>query len=127
MDRPHHLGQPMSMDTAEPINLKRVERVWRCFDANARLQRWPNKRSEQMLAVWGIWAYLPSDTRWNEAEFSAILRGWHDFDDFAMVRRELCDLGLVQRTPDGRIYRRVDHPIPEEVAALVARFSSPPS
>ena len=66
----------MSMDTPEPINLKRVERVWRCFDANARLQRWPNKRSEQMLAVWGIWAYLPSDTRWNEAEVSAILRGW---------------------------------------------------
>lgn len=117
----------MTSDTAEPVNLPRVERVLRCFARDARLQRWPNKRSEQVLAAWGIWAYLPSDTRWNEAEFSAILRGWHDFDDFAMVRRELCDLGLVQRTPDGRIYRRLEHAVPADVAALVERLSAPSS
>jgi hypothetical protein len=51
-----------------------------------------------------------------------MLRSWHDYEDFALLRRELCDLGLLRRTPDGRLYREIAHDMPEEAAALAARF-----
>ncbi len=100
----------------------RVERVWRCFDETGRLQRWPSKRSEQELVLWIIWSMLPDGTRFNEAEFSSLLRAWHDFEDYALLRRDLADLDLVRRTPDGSVYRKVSHDIPDIVRIAAARF-----
>lgn len=110
----------------DEVNPKRIARVRRCFDATGRLQRWPTKRSEQLLALWGVWALIPSDTRFDESEISALLRSWHDYEDYALVRRELIELDLMRRTPDGRVYRRVDHAMPEEVAQLVGQFVDRP-
>jgi len=104
---------------------KRVERVARCFDASGRLQRWPTRQSEQIVVLWVLWSQLPDGTRMDEAEFSSLLVRWHDFDDYALLRRGLIDLGLVQRTQTGSIYRKASRDdMPAEAAAVVARFSS---
>lgn len=101
---------------------KRIGRVLRCFDAAGRLQRWPSKRSEQILALWAVWSFLPSRTRFDELEISSLLRSWHDYDDYALLRRELCDHDLLRRTPDGRIYQRVEQDMPADAAELVSRL-----
>jgi hypothetical protein len=66
---------------------------------------------------------LPSGTRFSDAEVNSMLRDWHDFNDYALLRREMCDLDLLRRTPDGRIYRRVEHEMPPAAAALAAAFT----
>lgn len=103
---------------AEPIDARRLERVRRCFAADGRLLRWPAKRTDQVLALWALWSRLPSRTDLSEQEISERLRALHDFGDHALLRRELYDARLVQRTPDGRTYRRVEKVPPAEAAAL---------
>ena len=101
------------------VDQKLVQRVARCFDAEGRLTRWPARRSDQILALWGLWSSIPARTRMSEMEVSSQIRQLHLFGDHALLRRELCDLGLMVRTPDGRIYRRVEKPLPEDVTALL--------
>lgn len=102
---------------------KRVARVARCFDATGRLQRWPTKRSDQIVVLWVVWSQLPDNTRMDEAEISSLLMRWHDYEDYALLRRELFDLGLVQRTQTGSVYRKAGREdIPAEAMAVVAGF-----
>ena len=105
------------------IDPKRLERVWRCFDDKGRLQRWPNKRSEQELALWIVWSQLPDDMRMNELEFSTLLRRWHDFNDHAVLRRDLFDMGLVRRTPTGSVYSKAHPDVPAEAEAAIAKYA----
>ena len=101
---------------------RRLERVWRCFDESGRLQRWPSKRSEQILALWIVWSQLPKGTQFSELEVNSMLAGWHDLDDHALLRRDLIDLGLMQRTPNGAIYRVANAEVPPDAAAAIAKF-----
>jgi hypothetical protein len=108
----------------DAVLAKRLKRVWRCFDATGRLQRWPTKRSEQILVLWIIWSQLPADTRFSESEVNSMLAGWHDTDDYALLRRELIELELMQRTPTGSVYRRANPDVPADAAAAIARFAA---
>jgi hypothetical protein len=109
------------MSEAPPpeLDVKRVERVARCFDQQGRLARWPSRRADQLLALWVVWSQLPDDLQMSEAEVSAMLRGWHDYADFALLRRELVDLDMLRRTPNGRVYRKQSKELPREAAALL--------
>lgn len=109
--------------TEDSIDRKRLDRVWRCFDDTGRMQRWPSKRSDQILALWIIWSFIPSGTQYTEMEVNGMLNGWHDINDHAMLRRDLCDLGLMQRTPTGSVYRKVDAEVPPDAAAAIAKFA----
>lgn len=106
------------------VGMKAVQRVVRCFDAEGRLLRWPSRRSDQVLALWGLWASIPARTRMSELDVSGKIRQLHHFGDHALLRRELCDLGLMVRTPDGRVYRRVEKPVTGDAATLLAELGA---
>ncbi len=110
--------------TELPIDTKRLASVARCFDASGRLQRWPSKRSDQLVVLAVVWSYLPDGVQMSEPEVSSMLRDWHDYEDYALLRRELCDLDMLRRTPNGRVYRKVSGELPAEAKALVERFGS---
>ena len=105
---------------ADPVAQRKLQRVWRCFDESGRLQRWPSKRSEQLLALWIVWSQLPKNTQLSELDVNAMLAGWHDLDDHALLRRDLVDLGLMQQTPNGAVYRVVNAEVPPDAAAAIA-------
>ena len=113
-----HLGKPMSA-LIEPRQLARVAR---CFDAKGRLQRWPSKRSDQLLVLWVVWWQLPGDRQMSEMDVSGLLKGWHDYEDYALLRRELVDLDLLRRTPDGRVYIKINQNMPEDAKQLAEMF-----
>jgi hypothetical protein len=102
-----------------PADPRTLDRVRRCFGPDGRLLRWPAKRSDQVLALWGLWSKLPARAELTEQEISQHLRALHDFGDHALLRRELCETGLVHRTPDCRCYRRIERPPSAEAAALI--------
>lgn len=107
-----------------PIDRRKLERVWRCFDAGGRLQRWPSKRSEQILALWIVWSLLPKGQQFSELEINSMLGGWHDLGDHALLRRDLVDLGLLQRTPNGAIYRAANAEVPPDAALAIEKFAA---
>jgi hypothetical protein len=110
---------------AAPIDARRIERVRRCFAADGRLLRWPAKREDQVLALWVLWARIPSRRDFTEQEISQVLRELHDFGDHALLRRELFESRLVSRTPDCRAYRRIEQPPPGDAAELIRQVLAP--
>ena len=102
-----------------PVDPRLIERVKRCFSPEGRLLRWPSRRGDQILALWGLWSKLPANTEMTERGISDRLRLLNDFGDHALLRRELCDLGLVFRTPDCREYRRIEQQPPADAVALM--------
>lgn len=103
------------------VDLARVASVMRCFDAGGVLARWPSKRSLQELCLWRMWAALPARTDMDEAGVNRLIRARHSFGDYALIRRELVDMGLIWRTVDGRIYRRIERQPPPEAIELIRR------
>lgn len=109
-------------DPPEPsVDVRTVERVRRCFGAEGRLTRWPARRGDQVLALWALWARIPPRQDFSEQQISQVLRDLHDFGDHALLRRELFEAGLVFRTPDCRVYRRIERPPPATAAALIGQ------
>lgn len=109
---------PLPATPAEPVDLRRVERAARHFDATGLL-RWPTKASLQLLCLWWVWSLLPAGQVLTGSRMDDLLRACHHFGDHALLRRRLCDLGMVTRTPDGRQYRRLEQRPPQEALALI--------
>lgn len=111
-------AEPLA-EAPAPVDPRRIERVKRCFGPEGRLSRWPARRDDQVLALWGLWARIPSRRDFTEQEISLVLRNLHDFGDHALLRRELFESRLVSRTPDCRAYRRIEQPPPSDAAELI--------
>lgn len=110
-----------------PLDLRRVERVLRCFGPDGRLARWPAKREDQVLALWALWSRLPPRQDFSEQEISGLLCTLHDFGDPALLRRELSGGRLVARSPDCRVYRRIEQPVPRAAASLIRQVRTAPA
>jgi len=105
-----------------PVDHRRVMRTTRHFDERGRLVRWPGKASERQLCLWALWSRIPARTVFTEPQVNAMLDAGHLFGDYAVLRRGLCDDGLVSRTIDGREYRRVERRPPVDAAALIGHL-----
>jgi hypothetical protein len=96
-----------------------ADRVLRGFDAQGRLLHWPHKRAEQVLALWGLWLRFDAKRRYSEREVNEVINAHHAFGDHCLLRRELVELKLLERTPGGEQYRKVAARPDEETAALL--------
>lgn len=106
--------------TAIPaVDQSRVEKVIRHFDASGRMVRWPSKTNHQNLCLWVIWSRIPAAERLSEGELNEYIIAAHLFGDHAILRRSLVDAGLLARTPDGRVYRRIEQMPPADAVALL--------
>jgi hypothetical protein len=108
---------------APPVDQDRVDRALRVFDSEGRMARWPNRTVVQGLCLWALWARLPARRDLREAEVDAVLKAGHGFGDHVLLRRSLLDHGLATRSPDCRVYRRVERPPTPEARALIARLA----
>ncbi len=66
-----------------------------------------------------MWSRIAAARVVTEQEVNAVLNEHRRFGDHALLRRELCNLGLLVRTPDGREYRRVESRLPAEAVELI--------
>ncbi|CDN53693.1 Hypothetical protein RG1141_CH13430 [Neorhizobium galegae bv. officinalis bv. officinalis str. HAMBI 1141] len=113
--------RPVLEDTPAPDEA-RVLKTARHFDEEGRLVRWPGKRGLQEICLWFLWSKIPADREFTERQISELLNTLHLFGDAAMLRRDLFDFGLVQRTRDGREYRRIEKKPPAELKLLLSRL-----
>lgn len=103
-----------------PPPLKDNGQLLRFFDPAGRLLRWPTKASHRFPCVLCVWAQMPARIAMNEREVNEWIRVALAFEDYVLIRRELVNHGLLARTPDGRVYRRVELPVPAAHADLVS-------
>lgn len=109
-------------ETVAPVDHALIERAARLFDAEGRLLRWPTSRPVQDLCLWVLWSRLASRTSFSEKQISELIKQWHAFGDHALLRRALIGWRLVQRTPDGSEYRRIEQKPPAELSPLLTRL-----
>src|SRR5262245_52447933 len=105
----------------KPVDYVQLQRLKRYFDVNGRLLRWPKKFSHQDPCLWVLWSKLPSKKTFSEKEMNTLLLANHLFEDPALLRREMKDRGMLKRTLDGRVYRRVERK-PQHTAVALIRF-----
>lgn len=105
--------------TEPPADLQRVRRATRHFDRCGRLIRWPGRAGERHLCLWGLWSRLPPGELGPEARVNGDLAQWHTFGARALLRRDWFDAGRVDRTSDGRAYRRIARRPPPDARALI--------
>ncbi|RVU21591.1 DUF2087 domain-containing protein [Methylobacterium oryzihabitans] len=113
-------GAPPPPLADDPVVLKAL----RHFDGGGGLVRWPARTRLQHLCLWVPWSRIPRGRSFSEREISAHLNTLHGFRDAAIMRRTLCALGLMTRTADGRVYRRVEVAPSPEGLALIRRVGS---
>ena len=103
------------------VDHARIEKVLRHFDDAGVMIRWPSKTNHQTLCLWVIWSRIPTDQRLSEREINQFIIDAHAFGDHALLRRSLVDAHMLTRTPDGRLYRRIEKkPDPDALALLAA-------
>jgi len=74
-------------------------------DDDGRLVAWPSKQKAQKQAIAYLAARFDRDREYAEREVNELLRGWHTFDDWALLRRMLYDWRFLDREADGSRYR----------------------
>ncbi|MFL5355521.1 DUF2087 domain-containing protein [Archangium sp.] len=83
------------------------EKLSRYLDTEGRLKGWPSRRKDQLEALRYLMTRLPDGVEWSERELNELLKGLHTFGDWALLRRDLYDTGLLDRSLDGRRYWKV--------------------
>jgi len=79
----------------------------RFVDEGGRLLVWPKKQDDKERAI----AYLATKFEFNksyhEREVNEILKNWHIFSDWPLLRRELFERGYFARNRSGTDYQRL--------------------
>ncbi|MBC6938266.1 MAG: DUF2087 domain-containing protein [Chloroflexi bacterium] len=76
------------------------------LDGEGRVLRWPSKRSIQRQVIDYLAGKFEIGRDYTEREVNALLNRHHTFDDAALLRRELFELGYLNREKDGSKYWR---------------------
>lgn len=105
-----------------PSDAALLKKLARYFDEAGRLVRWPGKFSHTGPCLWVLWAAMPSGRDLGEPDVNRILDERHLFGDPALLRRELFDRRMLDRTPDGRVYRRIEKSPPPLALELMRRL-----
>jgi hypothetical protein len=91
-----------------------VNELRNLLDTEGRLLRWPSKTAQKTAVLDYLASKFEFDKTYNELEVNAVLKSWHTFSDWALLRRELFERGLLDRTSNGSSYTRLP-PIPSDV------------
>jgi hypothetical protein len=78
--------------------------IHNCFDNEGRIMRWPKKKEEKIYILKYLQSKIEKGKRYKEKEINEILLKWHTFNDYALLRREMYDNYLINRTKDNREY-----------------------
>lgn len=80
------------------------------MDERGRLRQWPAKTKVQRMAAVYLASRFESGREYSEREVNELLLDWHTFEDWALLRRVLCDWRHMERERDGTRYRLLPTP-----------------
>jgi len=92
----------------------------RFLDSSGRVEQWPSHQDGKLLVLAYLASKFDPDNTYTEQEVNDLLKEWHTFDDWPLLRRELFDRGFVDRNRDGTNYhlRTIPTPTSDLVLAM---------
>ncbi|MCE7934832.1 MAG: DUF2087 domain-containing protein [Chlorobi bacterium CHB2] len=94
----------------EPDNNGELERLrqelYTFLDEHDRLWVWPARPAKRNAALRYLAMKFEAGKEYTEREVNQLLQAWHTFGDHALLRRELYDAKLIERTRNGAVYWR---------------------
>ncbi len=78
------------------------------FDEEGRMKSWPGKFGKQQIAMGLLAEQIESGKEFDEKEINEVLNTLHTYNDPASLRRSMIEQKLMDRTPDGRKYWKVE-------------------
>ncbi len=76
------------------------------IDSDGRVTRWPRKEAERQLVLHYLRDRFEVGRTYTEREVNEILNLHHTFSDWALLRRELFEAGVMGRDPKTHTYWR---------------------
>jgi hypothetical protein len=86
------------------------------LDDTGRLKGYPGKFRLKIISLFYLAEKFEKNRQYTEKQVNEVLRAWHTFEDWAMLRRELYDKRFFDRDKNGALYRL------EEKAPTLAAF-----
>lgn len=71
-----------------------------------QVTRWPTKPQEKTLVIEYLASKFSRDEDYGEKDVNEVLKTWHTFSDWALLRRELFERGFLAREKNGSVYWR---------------------
>ncbi len=76
------------------------------LDQNGKIAQMPTKRAKRYEILRYLGEKFMFDKDYTEKEVNAIIKEWHIFGDYFLLRRELVEARVLCRTKDGARYWR---------------------
>jgi hypothetical protein len=76
------------------------------IDPNGIVTRWPKRKAEREMVLAHLASLFEPDRVYAESEVNDLLRANHTFEDWALLRRELFEAGILDRDPHKGTYWR---------------------
>jgi hypothetical protein len=83
------------------------------LDEDKKIKIWPSKKSVKIEILAYLAEKFDTDVYYTEKEVNEIVKYWHTFGDFFLLRRELIDKKFLSRTQDGAKYWKEERTTPE--------------
>ena len=80
------------------------EKLLPFLDNQHRVLRWPKKKDDKYLVLKYLQSKFDSTVKYSEIEVNRILMKWNTFNDHALLRREMYNNYLLNRTNDCKEY-----------------------
>jgi hypothetical protein len=71
------------------------------------VKTWPKKQADKVLVLEYLITKFDTDKSYTEREVNEVLKSWHTFSDWPLLRRELVDRGYMRRDVNGYAYHRI--------------------
>jgi hypothetical protein len=96
-----------NMEANNPDELQRLrQELYTFLDEQDRLWVWPARPAKRNAAIRYLATKFEPGKEYTEREVNDLLKTWHTFGDHALLRRELYDAKLIERTRNGAKYWR---------------------
>lgn len=82
--------------------------VKRFLDMSGHVIQWPKKQADKLLVLEYLAGKFEFGKSYHEREVNEILKQWHTFSDWPLLRRELFERGFFDRNRSGTDYQRLE-------------------
>jgi hypothetical protein len=84
-----------------------ADNIQRFLDGENRITVWPKKHQGKELVVAYLATKFEFGKTYHERDINEILKQWHTFSDWPLLRRELFERGFLDRNRSGTEYTRL--------------------
>ena len=74
------------------------------LNQESQVIRWPTKPKEKTLVIEYLATKFLQEEDYSERDVNELLKHWHTFSDWALLRRELFERGFLDRDRNGSSY-----------------------